>query len=157
MKKAESAVPKGYHTITPSLVIDGAAAAIDWYAKVLGAKEMSRMLWQGGKIAHAALLLGDSIVFLADPFPGAKDPKALGGSPSSMVVYTEDCDAVFNKAVAEGAKQTMPVEDQFWGDRAGSFVDPFGHHWMVMTHKEELTEEEMKKRGEEWFKKMAKK
>jgi PhnB protein len=142
-------IPEGYHTISPSLTIDGAADAIEFYKRAFGAKERSRMPMPDGKIAHAELDIGDSIVMLNDPFPDAqvKSPKELGGTTVSLFLYVEDVDSVVQDAIDAGATVTMAVEDQFWGDRFGTVRDPFGHHWGIATHKEDLTPEEIAERG----------
>lgn len=146
--KAKSYQPEGYHTVTPYLVIDGAARAIEFYAKAFGAKEVMRMDLPGGKIAHAEVQIGDSRVMLSDESAewGTRGPKSFGGTPVSVMIYVEDCDAVFNRAVAAGAKPTMPVADQFYGDRSGTLEDPFGHKWHVSTNKETLSKEELQQR-----------
>ncbi len=142
-------VPDGYHTLTPYLVIRDAAKAIEFYEKAFGAKETFRMPGPGGKIMHAELQIGDSMLMLAEEMPeyGAKSPQALGGSPVNVFLYVEDADKVFNQAVAAGATVTMPLADQFWGDRYGKLADPFGHQWSVATHKEDVAPEEMAKRA----------
>ncbi len=142
-------VPDGYHTLTPYLVIRDAAKAIEFYKKAFGAKETFRMPGPGGKIMHAELQIGDSMLMLAEEMPeyGAKSPQALGGSPVNVFLYVEDADKVFNQAVAAGATVTMPLADQFWGDRYGKLADPFGHQWSVATHKEDVAPEEMAKRA----------
>jgi uncharacterized glyoxalase superfamily protein PhnB len=142
-------VPDGYHTLTPYLVIRDAAKAIEFYKKAFGAKETFRMPGPGGKIMHAELQIGDSMLMLAEEMPeyGAKSPQALGGSPVNVFLYVEDADKVFNQAVAAGATVTMPLADQFWGDRYGKLADPFGHQWSVATHKEDVAPEEMVKRA----------
>jgi len=155
MAKAAKAVPTGYHTITPQLALDNAAQTIDWYKRALGAEELSRSAGPDGKIMHAELKIGDSRFMMNDVMTGAKGPKAYGGSPASFWVYVEDCDALFNRAVAAGAKVTMAVADQFWGDRGGAFADPEGYNWWIATRKEDLTPEEMKKRAEDFFKNMS--
>ena len=155
-KKATRAIPKGYHTVTPSLCIDGADRAMEWYQKALGAERISRFPSPDGKLMHGEISIGDSRVYVADPMMDAKDPKALGGSPVSLFVYVENCDALYDQAVRAGATASMPVADQFWGDRMGMFTDPFGYRWMIATRKEDLTPEEMATRGEEFFKRMGK-
>jgi uncharacterized glyoxalase superfamily protein PhnB len=144
-----SAVPNGFHTITPHLVIKGAAKAIEFYKKVFGATSVMCMEMPGGKVGHAELKIGDSHVFLADEFPemGACAPAPGTSSPVTIGVYTEDCDKVFNAAVAEGAKVGMPPMDMFWGDRYCKFTDPFGHNWSVATHIEDVPPEELEKRS----------
>jgi PhnB protein len=142
-------IPDGYPRVTPYLCVDGAAAAIDFYTKVLGAAEKVRMAAPGGKIGHAELALGDSIVMLADEHPdvGFLGPKSVGGTPVTISVYVENVDEVFERAVAEGASAERPIEDQFYGDRTGQFQDPFGHRWHVATHVEDVPPEEMEKRA----------
>ncbi|QRN94403.1 VOC family protein [Archangium violaceum] len=142
-------IPKGYHVITPSLVVRGAAQAIEFYKKAFGAKDLSRMNGPDGKVLHAEIKIGDSIVMLGDEFPnmGAKSPESVGGTSSSLMIYTRDVDALFNQAVAAGAKVSMPVSDMFWGDRYGTVIDPFGHQWQLATHKEDITPKEMARRA----------
>jgi PhnB protein len=154
-KKAVKPIPKGYGTLTPYLAIDGAAAAIDYYAKVFGARCRLRMDGPGGKIGHAELVIGDSVFMLADEYPPMQflGPKTRGGTTVSMHLYVKDCDAVIAKAVAAGAKLERPVQDQFYGDRNGTITDPFGHSWSIATHKEDLSPAEMRRRGAEAMKK----
>jgi PhnB protein len=156
MAKAKSAVPEGYHTVTPQLTLDDAARAIEWYKKALGIEERGRAVGPDGKIMHAELRLGDSRIMVHDAMMGGRGPQAMGGSPASLWVYVEDCDALFNRAVAAGAQVASgpmgSVSDQFWGDRAGTFTDPQGYRWTVATHKEDLTPEEMAQRQAEWMK-----
>jgi PhnB protein len=141
-------VPEGYHTATPYLVIKDAARAIEFYKKVFGATELMRMPDPSGKIGHAEIKIGDSPIMLADEFPdmGYRGPQALGGSPVSILLYVADVDAVFNKAVAAGAKVVKPLQDQFYGDRSGFIEDPFGHLWSIATHVEDVPPEEMERR-----------
>jgi len=159
MAKAKRAVPEGYHTVTPQLVIDNAAQAIDWYKKALGAEELARAVGPDGKIMHAEIRIGDSRIMLNDAMGGAKTPKSLGGSPVSLWIYVEDADSLFNRAVSAGA--TVPpgpmgaIADQFWGDRCGSFTDPHGFRWTIATHKEDLTPQEMQQRQDEFMKNFA--
>jgi uncharacterized glyoxalase superfamily protein PhnB len=143
-------VPEGFHTITPHLVIKGAAKAIDFYKKAFGAVEVVRMPMPDGQtLMHAELKIGDSYLFLADEFPGMnRSPQSLGGSGTTLHLYVEDADAVFNRAVAAGATVQMPLTDMFWGDRYGKLADPFGHEWSVATHKEDVPPEEMSKRAQ---------
>jgi PhnB protein len=143
-------IPEGYPRVTPYLCVDGASAAIDFYSAVFGATERMRMPAPDGKVAHAELQFGDSVVALSDEYPelGARSPKAFGGSPVTMSVYVEDVDAVFERALKAGAKALRPVEDQFYGDRSGQFEDPFGHRWSVGTHVEDVSPEEMAKRAQ---------
>ena len=143
-----SPVPQGYHTVIPYLVVDGAARAIDFYKDAFGATEMFRLPAPGGKIGHAEIKIGDSVIMLADEHPemGARGPRSIGGSPVSIVLYVEDVDALSARATAVGAKVTRPVADQFYGDRAGSFEDPFGHQWHIHTHVEDVSPEELQRR-----------
>ena len=157
MAKAAKPVPEGYHTITPSLVLDDAASTIEWYKKALGAEEVSRSAGPDGKIMHAELKIGDSRFMMNDVMMGGKGPRTYGGSPASFWLYVENSDAAFNRAVSAGAQVQMPLADQFWGDRYGSLTDPFGHVWGVATHKEDLTKEEMEKRMKQTFSATAKK
>jgi PhnB protein len=141
-------IPEGHHTVTPHLIARDSARAIDFYKRAFGATELFRHALPDGKIMHAELRIGDSIVYLADEFPPyAQSPEALGGSPVVLHVYVEDVNALWDRAVAAGAKVVMPLGDQFWGDRYGQLTDPFGHRWSVATRKEELTPEEMEKRA----------
>ena len=142
-------IPEGYPQVTPYLHVDGADAAIEFYSKVLGAKERMRLPGPDGKIGHAELQLGDSIIMLADENPdiGVLGPKTIGGTPVTISVYVEDVDAAFEAAAAEGATVLRQVEDQFYGDRTGQFEDPFGHHWSVATHVEDVPPGEMEKRA----------
>ncbi len=148
MKKAVKPIPENYHAVTPYLVVQGAAKAIDFYKKVFGAQEIMRMPGPGGKIGHAELKIGDSIIMLADEHPemDAHAPQSLGGTPVSLMVYVTDVDEVFKHAVSSGAKEMRPVKDQFYGDRSGTITDPFGHKWTVSTHVEDVSAEEMKRR-----------
>jgi PhnB protein len=150
-------IPEGYNTVTPYLAVDDAARAIEYYKKAFGAKERARMEAPDGKIGHAELEIGDSMVMLSDPFPHAstKPPKELGGTSGSVFMYVEDVDAVVKKAVDEGATITMEVADQFWGDRFGSIQDPFGHSWAIATHVEDVPPEEMAERAKEAMASMA--
>src|SRR5213078_2066876 len=136
MAKAKSPIPDGFHTVTPQLILDNAAQAIDWYKKALGAEEVSRAVGPDGKIMHAELRIGDSRIMVNDAMMGGKGPKALGGSPASLWVYVEDCDSLFNRAVAQGGQVRMPLADQFWGDRCGGIIDPHGYVWTIATRKE---------------------
>jgi PhnB protein len=144
-------IPEGYPRVTPYLIVDGAAAAIDFYTSVLGATERMRMAGPDGKVGHAELEIGNSVIMLADEHPeiGAHGPKAVGGTPVSLHVYVEDVDAVFERAIEAGAKSQRDVEDRFYGDRLGTFEDPFGHQWNVATHVEDVPPEEMSKRAEQ--------
>jgi PhnB protein len=140
-------IPEGYHSVTPYLMIKGASRAIDFYKKVFGATEVMRMPGPGGSVAHAELQIGDSRIMLADEQQGNyRSPDALGGSPVSLMLYVPDVDKTFKEAISNGAKETRAVQDQFYGDRSGNLVDPFGHIWTVSTHKEDVSEQEMQKR-----------
>lgn len=141
-------IPDGYHTVTPYLIIQGAAKAIDFYKNAFGATELMRMDGPGGCIMHAEIKIGDSPIMLADEFPdmGYRGPQALGGTPVSILLYVPDVDKQFDRAIAAGAKVQRPVMDQFYGDRSGTLADPFGHVWTLSTHKEDLSPEEMDRR-----------
>jgi PhnB protein len=141
-------IPEGYPRVIPYLHVNGASDAIDFYGKVLGAKERMRMPGPDGKIGHAELAIGESIVMLADVGPGmGQTPTDLGGTPVTIMIYVEDVDAAFERATGAGAKVERPVENQFYGDRAGQFVDPWGHKWFIATHVEDVPEDEMAKRA----------
>lgn len=150
MAKNVKAIPEGFHSVTPHLIVRGAAKAIDFYKKAFGAEEVMRMPGPDGKsLMHAELKIGNSHVMLCDEAPdwGAVSPQALNGSPVSIHLYVEDVDAVYDRATKAGAKPTMPITDMFWGDRFGKLTDPFGHHWSVATHKEDVPPEECMKRA----------
>jgi PhnB protein len=155
---AAKPIPDGYHSVTPYLIVKGAASAIDFYKKAFGAKETLRMPGPGGKIMHADIKIGDSPVMLADEMPemGSKSPQTLGGTPVSLMIYVRDVDAAAAQATAAGAKVIRPVKDQFYGDRAGTFADPFGHTWTLATHKEDVSMEEIQKRFQATMKEHAK-
>jgi PhnB protein len=157
MAKATRAVPEGHHTVTPSLTLDDAARAIDWYKKALGAEEIARVTGPDGKVMHAEIRIGDSLIMLMDAMMGAKGPQSFGGSPASLWLYVDDCDALFERALAAGGKVVPHGEmrDQFWGDRSGVFADPHGYTWSIATHKEDLTPAEMKKRQEDFMRELA--
>ena len=144
-------IPEGYPRLSPYLCVDGAARAIEFYVDVLGATERMRMAGPDGQIGHAELELGDSIIMLADEYPdmGFLSPTRIGGTAVTLHAYVEDVDAVFEKALAAGAKALRPVENQFYGDRSGQFEDPFGHRWNVATHVEDIDPEEMARRAEQ--------
>jgi PhnB protein len=148
---AAKPIPEGYHTVTPYLAVDDAAQAIEYYKKAFGAKESVRMEAPDNKIGHAELEIGDSRVMLSDPFPqsSTKPPKELGGASASIFMYVDDVDSVVRQAVDAGATVAMEVADQFWGDRFGTVIDPFGHAWSIATHIEDLTPEEIAERGKE--------
>lgn len=149
MASTVKSIPEGYHSVTPYLIINGAAEAIEFYKKAFGATELLRIPGPEGTIGHAEIKIGDSPVMLADEFPdmGYRSPTALGGSPVSLMIYVEDVDAVFARSIAAGAKEDRAVEDKFYGDRTGSLSDPFGHTWHIATHKEDVSDEEMRKRA----------
>ena len=146
-------IPEGFRTVTPHLIVGGAADAIEFYKKAFGAQEVGRLPGPNGKVMHAQLRIGDSALMLMDESPEhrALGPRALKGSPVTIHLYVDDADAFFARAVKAGAKATMPVADQFWGDRYGVLEDPYGHHWSVDTHKRDVTPQEMA----EAMKKMA--
>jgi PhnB protein len=143
-------IPEGYHTITPHLVINGAAEAIEFYKRALGAEEVCRMPFPGPdgqmRVGHAELRIGDSFLFLADEFPERGVTGPSGHSPVTIHLYVPDVDSLYNRAIEAGATATMPPADMFWGDRYGKLVDPFGHHWGIATHVEDVTPEQMKER-----------
>jgi PhnB protein len=143
-------IPDGYHAVTPYLIVEGAARALDFYKAVFGATEQMRMAGPGGRVAHAEMRIGDSVVMLADEVPdmGYRGPKGYGGSAVSLMVYVDDVDATFQRALAAGAIERRAVQDQFYGDRSGTLEDPFGHTWTVSTHVEDLTPDEMTQRAE---------
>jgi PhnB protein len=142
-------IPDGYPQVTPYLVVDGANAAVDFYNQVFGTTERMRLPGPDGKVGHCELQLGDSVIMLADEVPemGARGPRSVGGTPVSLSVYVEDVDGVFERALKAGARSLREPADQFYGDRAGQFEDPFGHHWSVATHIEDVSPEEMAKRA----------
>ena len=144
-------IPEGMHTVTPHLVCAGAAEAIEFYQTAFGATELSRVPGANGKLMHASVRIGDSVVMLNEEMPewGAFGPKSLKGSAVTVHLYVENADAVFEQAVAAGAKITMPLDDMFWGDRYGKVEDPFGHQWSIGTHVRDVTPEEMQKAMEQ--------
>lgn len=151
MKGRAKAIPAGYHAITPHLIVKDANAAIAFYKKAFGAEELSRMPGPDGKsVMHAEMRIGDSCFMLNEEFPehGVKSAAAYQGSPVTIHLYVDDVDVVFKRALSAGAKELMPLADQFWGDRYGKIVDPFGHHWSLATHIEDVPPEEMKMRAE---------
>jgi PhnB protein len=159
MAKATKAVPEGFRTVTPQLTLDNAAEAIEWYKMALDARETGRAVGPDGKIMHAELRIGDSIIFVNDAMMGGKGAKAMGGSPASLWLYVEDCDSLFNRAITAGAKvwggAMGEMTDQFWGDRSGTFGDPFGYRWTIATRKEDLSQQDMDRRQKEWMKRFA--
>jgi len=141
-------IPDNYPRVTVYLAIDGASDAIEFYKKIFGAEERMRMPGPDGRVGHAEIAIGDSVIMMSDAFPdmGHVDPKKLGGTPATLTVYVEDVDKTFAAALEAGAKETQAVEDKFYGDRAGQFEDPWGHKWNVMSHVEDVSPEEMEKR-----------
>jgi PhnB protein len=158
MAGKQKAVPAGFHTATPCLTINGAGRAIEFYKKALGATEVMRFA-HGDKIAHAEIQIGDSKIMLSDEFPemGMRSPQAVGGSPTAIYLYVDNVDAVADRAVTQGAKTVRPVEDKFYGDRSGTVQDPFGHVWHLATHKEDVPEDELRRRAETFMKEAGKK
>jgi len=148
-------IPDGYHSVTPYLVMRDAARAIDFYKRALGAVELFRFDAPGDKIGHAEIKIGDSVIMLADEYPdmGYRGPQSIGGTAVSLMVYVDDADAQFKRAVDAGAKVRQEIKDQFYGDRSGTIEDPFGHVWTIATHKEDLTSEEVAKRAAEYSRK----
>ena len=148
---ATNPIPEGYGGLMPSLAVHDAAQAIEFYKQALGATERMRMPTADGKVGHAELEVGGSVIMLSDPFPQAtlRPPKELGGTSMGVFLYVDDVDAFVQRAVDAGATLTMPVEDMFWGDRYGKVTDPFGHEWQIATHTEDLTPEEMSERAKE--------
>jgi PhnB protein len=158
MAGKQKAVPAGFHTATPCLTINGAARAIEFYKKAFGATEVMRFA-HGDKIAHAEIQIGDSKIMLSDEFPemGMRSPQAVGGSPTAIYLYVDNVDAVADRAITQGGKAVRPVEDKFYGDRSGTVEDPFGHVWHLATHKEDVPEDELRRRAETFMKAPAKK
>jgi len=142
-------IPDGYHSVTPYLIVANAAGAIDFYKRIFGATVAVRMDGPGGRVAHAELRIGDSLIMLADEHPevGARSPQTVGGSPVSFLLYVEQVDAVTQRAADAGAKILRPPKDQFYGDRSATLTDPFGHQWIIATHVEDVSPEELKKRA----------
>ena len=143
------AIPDGYHNACAYMIVDGAAKALEFYTRIFGATERFRMPAPGGRVGHAEITIGDSMIMLADEHPemGARAPRSFGGSPISMMLYVQDVDATVKAAVDAGAKVVRPVENQFYGDRSGTIEDPFGHHWHISTHVEDVSPEEMERRA----------
>jgi PhnB protein len=159
MAKHAQAIPQGFQTLTPGLAFKDAARAIDFYKKAFGAEEVSRMPGPGGRgVMHAEIRIGNSMLFVGDEFPGmgSRAPESLGGTTATLFLYVSDVDAAFKKAIAAGARELMPVADMFWGDRFGKVVDPFGQEWGLATHTEDLSPEEIQKRGRAWMEQMEK-
>lgn len=149
------AIPEGYHTITPTLTFKNAAKAIDFYQKAFGAEELYRMSGPGGSIVHAELRIGNSRIMIGDEMGGHLSAETLGKTAGGLHLYVEDVDQVWKRALAAGAKVSMELMDAFWGDRYGTVVDPFGYSWGLASHVEDVSMEEMKRRGDEWMKQMA--
>jgi PhnB protein len=149
MASSVKPIPEGYHSVTPYLIVNGAARAIEFYEQAFGATELYRIMGPGDVVGHAELQLGDSRIMLADEHPevDARGPHSIGGTPITIHLYVEDVDGTVARAVAAGAKVTRPVADQFYGDRLGVLADPFGHVWSVATHREDVSEDEMKRRA----------
>ena len=150
-------IPQGFHSITPYLVVNDAARALDFYQRAFGAKEIMRMDGPNGKISHAEVKIGDSVLMLSDEMPGTntRSPQSLRGSTVSIFLYVENVDKVFHQATSAGAKIDTPLADMFWGDRFGKLTDPFGHSWSLATHKEDVAPNELAKRAKEATAKMA--
>jgi len=159
MAKAKSPIPEGFHTVTPQLTLENAAEAIEWYKRALGAEEKGRAVGPDGRILHAEISIGNSRVMLHDAMMGAKGPKSLGGSPAALWLYVENCDALFNRAITAGAQPGQgpmgQMQDQFWGDRCGTLIDPQGFQWTIATRKEDLTPEELQVRQDTFMKQFA--
>ena len=149
-------IPEGFHTVTPYLVVRDAAGAIDFYKQAFGAEELFRLEGPPGKIGHAEIKIGDSIIMLADEMESGncRSPQSLGGTAVNILLYVKDVDQVFNQAVSAGAEVAMPLDDMFWGDRYGQVTDPFGHSWALATHKEDIPPEELQKRAQMAFAEM---
>ena len=157
---ATKPVPDGYHSVTPYLIIKGAADAIEFYKRVFGATELMRMPDpNGGRIAHAEIMIGDSHIMLADEYPemGHRSPQTLGGAGVSLMIYLDGVDEVYKRAIAAGAKEMQPLKDQFYGDRSGTLQDPYGHVWTIATHVEDVPPEEMEQRAKEAMQQMHQK
>ena len=158
MAKTVKPIPEGFNTVNAYLIVPNSVQALDFYAKAFGAETTGRMPGPDGKSTmHASMRVGNSTVMMTDENPqwGAKSPRSLGGSPVSLFLYVEDADKVFQNAVKAGCTATMPIQDQFWGDRYGKVKDPFGHEWSIATHKEDVTPEEMGRRAKEAMAKMC--
>jgi PhnB protein len=144
-------IPEGYHSVTPYLAVKNAGEAIDWYKRAFGASELMRYEDQG-KVMHAEIKIGDSIVMLADEWPdmGHLSPQTLGNTPVGLMLYVDDVDTTFRRAVDAGATEERPLADQFYGDRTGTLCDPYGHRWTIGTHVEDVSDDEMKQRMEQF-------
>lgn len=150
-------IPEGFRTVTPSLIVRNGAEAIEFYKKALGAQERMRMMSPDGKLSHAELQIGDSIIFLSEEMPnmGGKSPQTVGAYTGGIYLYVQDVDSAFQKAVAAGGKTAMPVMDMFWGDRMGQFTDPYGHVWSLSTHVKDMSERELEEGAKEFYAQMA--
>jgi len=157
MPNVTKPIPQGFHTATPYLTVHDAARAIDFYKRAFGAQELVRMDGPGGKVGHAEIKIGNSIIMLGDETPGTptRSPQSLGGTTAGVMLYVDNVDTVFNQAVSAGAQVESPIADMFWGDRYGRLRDPFGHSWSVATHKEDVAPAELTKRAQEAMAKMA--
>ncbi len=157
MTRSATPIPPGFHTVTPSLCFKDAAAAIEFYKKALGAEELFRMNSPDGKIGHAEIKIGDSVVFITDEFPGmgCSSPQTAGTTTGSLYLYVTDVDSAFQRAVDAGGKPQMPVSDMFWGDRFGSFVDPFGYSWGLSTHVQDYTPQQIEENAKQFYAQMA--
>jgi PhnB protein len=149
-------IPKGFHTVTPYLTLTDSARAMDFYKRAFGAEELLRLDGPDGKVAHAEMKIGDSLIMLCDEMPGwSRSPESLGGTAVNILLYVKDVDQIFYRAVAAGAKVAMPLSDMFWGDRYAQVTDPFGHSWSLATHKEDVPLKELRKRTKATMSKMA--
>jgi PhnB protein len=146
-------IPDGYHSVTPYLIVKGAGAALEFYKRAFGVTEVMRMPAPDGKIGHAEIKIGDSHIMLADEYPerGYRGPQSLGGTSVSLMIYVERVDDFFKQALAAGAKELQPIKDQFYGDRSGTLLDPFGHMWTIATHVEDVLPPEMERRAQEYM------
>jgi PhnB protein len=150
-------IPEGYHTLTPHLIVRNAGKALDFYKKAFGAEEIFKMPTPEGKIGHAELKIGDSILMMCDEWPGmASSPQTVGGTSVTLHLYVQDVDTAYKKAIAAGCTSTMPVQDMFWGDRYGKLKDPFGHEWSIATHKQDLTPAQIAEGAKKAFSEMGK-
>jgi PhnB protein len=156
MAKATRAIPQGFHTVTPSIVVAGAAKALDFYKKAFGAEEVSRFPGPDGSVMHAEFKIGDSVIMMGDEMPeqGGRGPKSIGGSPVSFFIYGENVDADWKRAVDAGATVVMPLADQFWGDRTGCLEDPFGHKWWLAQRTQDLSPDELRQAADAFFSQM---
>jgi PhnB protein len=150
--KAAKPIPDGYRTVTPHLMLENTAQAIEWYKRAFGATEKGRHLGPDGKVMHAVIQIGDSLIIMNDVMHGQKGPQGYGGSPASLWLYVDNSDEIFNRAVAAGAKVMVPLGDQFWGDRGGALTDPAGYSWWIATRKEDVTPQELEQRANDFFK-----